>query len=148
MRSELSSLVERIDENQNIIHKNSDDPRVTKIGKFLRRASLDELPQLFNVLKGEMSLVGPRPELPSLVNRYENWQRQRFSVPQGITGWWQINGRSDKPMHLHSEDDIYYVQHYSIWLDVFILYKTIGVVSQEKVLSDLSTCQSQTCRVK
>jgi exopolysaccharide biosynthesis polyprenyl glycosylphosphotransferase len=107
-----------------IIHKQEDDPRVTRIGKFLRRYSLDELPQLFNVLKGEMSLVGPRPEMPWLVDRYDSWQRKRFAVPQGITGWWQINGRSDKPMHLNTDDDLYYVYNYSPWLDIQILLRT------------------------
>jgi lipopolysaccharide/colanic/teichoic acid biosynthesis glycosyltransferase len=93
---------------------------------------LDELPQLFNVMKGEMSLVGPRPELPFLVEKYEPWQRKRFAVPQGITGWWQVNGRSDKPMHLHTEDDLYYVQNYSLLLDMRILIKTIWVVLRGK----------------
>lgn len=111
-------------ENGEIIHKRPDDPRVTRVGKFLRRFSLDELPQLFNVVKGDMSLVGPRPELPWLVDRYDSWQRKRFAVPQGITGWWQINGRSDKPMHLNTEDDLYYVYNYSLWLDILILLRT------------------------
>jgi len=115
-----------------IIHKQPDDPRVTKVGRWLRRTSLDELPQLFNVLKGDMSLVGPRPEMPWLVEKYEPWQWQRFAVPQGITGWWQINGRSDRPMHLHTEDDLYYIQNYSLLLDVKILLKTIGVVLRGK----------------
>ncbi|HBX69841.1 MAG TPA: sugar transferase, partial [Chloroflexi bacterium] len=75
-----------------------------------------------------MSLVGPRPEIPALVEKYELWQRKRFVVPQGITGWWQVNGRSDKPMHLHTEDDIYYIQNYSIFLDIFIILKTIWIV--------------------
>jgi exopolysaccharide biosynthesis polyprenyl glycosylphosphotransferase len=118
----------RVDEHGNHIHKSSADPRVTRIGRILRRASLDELPQVINVLRGEMSLVGPRPELPYLVDRYELWQRQRFAVPQGITGWWQVNGRSNKPMHLNTEDDLYYVQNYSLFLDIFILIKTTGVV--------------------
>jgi exopolysaccharide biosynthesis polyprenyl glycosylphosphotransferase len=122
----------QLDENGHLIHKIPDDPRRTRVGKFLRRTSLDEIPQLFNVLKGEMSLIGPRPELPSLVKNYEPWQRKRFAVPQGITGWWQINGRSDKPMHLHTEDDIYYVQNYSLGLDIFILLKTIMVVLRGK----------------
>ena len=111
-------------QDDDVIHKRPDDPRVTKVGHFLRRYSLDELPQLMNVLKGDMSLVGPRPEMPWLVDRYESWQRKRFAVPQGITGWWQINGRSDKPMHLNTEDDLYYVYNYSLWLDIQILLKT------------------------
>ena len=122
----------RHDENGNIIHKTPNDPRVTRVGRYLRRISFDELPNLFNVIRGEMSLVGPRPELPVLVEQYEPWQRQRFAVPQGMTGWWQVNGRSDKPMHLHTEDDIYYVQHYSIFLDIKILLKTVWVTLRGK----------------
>lgn len=113
-----------------LLHKPKDDPRVTPIGRKLRRTSLDELPQLFNVLRGEMSLVGPRPEMPYIAAEYEPWQWQRFRVPPGITGWWQINGRSDKPMHLHTEDDLYYIQNYSFWLDLRILMKTVIVVLQ------------------
>jgi lipopolysaccharide/colanic/teichoic acid biosynthesis glycosyltransferase len=94
----------------------------------LRRTSLDELPQLFNVLRGDMSLVGPRPELPFLVERYEPWQRQRFAVPPGMTGWWQVNGRSERLMHLHTEDDLYYIRNYSPLLDLQILWRTVGVV--------------------
>lgn len=115
-------------ENGDIIHKQANDPRVTRIGKLIRRASIDELPQLFNVVKGDMSLVGPRPEMPWLVDLYKPWQYKRFAVPQGITGWWQVNGRSDKPMHLHVEEDIYYIQNYSLLLDVRILWKTLSAV--------------------
>jgi exopolysaccharide biosynthesis polyprenyl glycosylphosphotransferase len=116
------------DKNGNLVYKTEDDPRITRVGKLLRRTSMDELPQLFNVLLGDMSLVGPRPEIPYLVERYEPWQRKRFAVPQGITGWWQIHGRSDKPMHLHTEDDIYYVQNYSLILDLKILFMTPAIV--------------------
>jgi lipopolysaccharide/colanic/teichoic acid biosynthesis glycosyltransferase len=125
---QLQSQVEKRDAEGNLIHKSKDDPRVTKIGKFLRRFSLDELPQLINIVRGDMSLVGPRPEMPYLVEKYQPWQRKRFAVPPGLTGWWQINGRSDKPMHLHTEDDLYYIQNYSIWLDIQILMRTVWVV--------------------
>jgi lipopolysaccharide/colanic/teichoic acid biosynthesis glycosyltransferase len=107
-----------------VTYKHKNDPRVTLVGRFIRHTSLDELPQLFNVLKGDMSLVGPRPELPWLVELYEPWQRKRFAVPQGITGWWQVNGRSDKEMHLHTDEDLFYIQNYSLWLDICILLKT------------------------
>jgi exopolysaccharide biosynthesis polyprenyl glycosylphosphotransferase len=124
----MQTLVGQADENGLMIHKTKDDPRVTRVGRLLRRLSLDELPQLFNILEGTMSLVGPRPEMPYLVEKYQPWQRKRFAVPPGLTGWWQINGRSDRPMHLHTEDDLYYIQNYSIWLDIQILIRTVWVV--------------------
>jgi exopolysaccharide biosynthesis polyprenyl glycosylphosphotransferase len=127
----LPTLMEHDDEG-NLIFKHKDDPRITRVGHFLRRSSLDELPQLFNVLKGEMSLVGPRPELPFVVETYEPWQRKRFAVPPGITGWWQVSGRSDKPMHLFTEDDLYYISHYSLLLDLQILWTTVGAVLKGK----------------
>jgi len=124
----LHHTVERLDENGNLLHKHRNDPRVTRLGRFLRRYSLDELPQFINVLRGEMSVVGPRPELPYLVEKYEPWQYVRFTVPQGLTGWWQVNGRSDKPMHLNTEKDIYYIENYSFWLDLQIILRTPWVL--------------------
>lgn len=112
--------------------KQREDPRVTRVGRILRRTSMDELPQFFNVLRGDMSLVGPRPETPGLVSRYEWWQRKRFEVPQGLTGWWQINGRSDKPMHQHTEDDLFYIRHYSLWLDIQIVFRTVFAIISGK----------------
>jgi exopolysaccharide biosynthesis polyprenyl glycosylphosphotransferase len=125
---QLQNEVEKRDVDGNIIHKTREDPRVTRVGRYLRRFSLDELPQFINIVRGEMSLVGPRPEMPYLVEKYQPWQRKRFAVPPGLTGWWQVNGRSDKPMHLHTEDDLYYIQNYSIWLDIQILMRTVWVV--------------------
>jgi exopolysaccharide biosynthesis polyprenyl glycosylphosphotransferase len=126
---ELAVQTESAEDGPPLFDKRPDDPRVTRLGRFLRRTSLDELPQLINVLTGEMSLVGPRPELPWLVQRYLPWQRKRFAVPQGITGWWQVNGRSNRAEHqLRVEDDLYYIRNYSLLLDVRILWKTIASV--------------------
>ena len=109
-------------------HKSARDPRVTRIGRYLRRSCLDELPQLWNVVRGEMSLVGPRPELPSIVERYEPWQHARHAVSPGITGWWQVNRTADNLMHEATELDIYYVHNHSLLLDLRILVRTFGAV--------------------
>ena len=130
---EEALAVETEGEGPPLFAKRPDDPRITRLGRWLRRTSLDELPQLINVLLGEMSLVGPRPELPWLVERYQPWQRKRFAVPQGITGWWQVNGRSDRGSHdLRVEDDLYYIRNYSLLLDLRILFKTVGSVIRGK----------------
>ena len=127
----MAQVITRTEDGK-ILHKHKNDPRITRVGRFIRRTSLDELPQLFNVIKGDMSMVGPRPELPFIVKDYESWQHKRFAVQPGITGWWQIHGRSDKPMHMHTEDDLYYISHYSPLLDIQILIKTISVVLRGK----------------
>jgi lipopolysaccharide/colanic/teichoic acid biosynthesis glycosyltransferase len=115
-------------EKLNFYYKSRNDFRVTRVGRVLRRTSLDELPQLFNVVNGSMSLVGPRPELPEIVQFYQPWQLGRFMVRPGITGWWQINGRSDNPLHLSTEYDWYYIHHFSIFLDLKILIFTLFTV--------------------
>ena len=115
-----------------VLHKVRDDPRVTRVGRLLRRWSLDELPQLFNVIKGEMSVVGPRPELPFLVENYEDWQRKRFAVPPGLTGWWQISGRSDVGYEERVQMDMHYIRNYTVWLDLFILFRTLPAVLRGK----------------
>ena len=128
----LQDKVIMIDEFGEKIYKAKDDPRVTRVGRWLRRTSLDELPQVFNVLKGEMSFVGPRPEQPFITEFYEHWQWQRVSVPPGVTGWWQISGRADLPMHLNTEYDVYYVKNYSVLLDLKILFKTVIAIIKTK----------------
>jgi exopolysaccharide biosynthesis polyprenyl glycosylphosphotransferase len=104
------------------------DPRVTRAGRFLRRYSIDELPQLVNVLKGEMSLVGPRPPLAAEVAQYEEWQLDRLEVRPGITGLWQVSGRSELPFEEYMRLDLFYVENWSIAYDLFILSKTIPLL--------------------
>ena len=105
----------------------SDDERVTPIGHGLRRTSLDELPQFFNILRGEMSLVGPRPEQLSLDPHYQADQRRRWVVKPGLTGWWQVKGRK-QPIYKYIDEDLYYIEHRSLWLDWVIIFRTIGAV--------------------
>lgn len=107
---------------------NEDDPRVTRYGRWLRRTSLDELPQLLNVVRGEMSLVGPRPEMPFIVEKYEGWQRRRLDVKPGLTGLWQVIGRKNLPLHLNMHYDLYYVKNQSLLLDLEILLRTLPAV--------------------
>lgn len=109
-------------------HTNDADPRVTKVGRFLRAYSLDELPQFFNILVGDMSLVGPRPTLPYQVEKYNDFQRRRLLVPPGVTGLAQVNGRNQLTWPQRIERDVWYVDHWSYWLDLKILWQTVGVV--------------------
>lgn len=107
------------------LYKMTSDDRITVVGKFLRRTSLDELPQLLNVLRGEMSMVGPRPHLPYEVELYQEWHRRRLQGIPGITGWWQIHGRSRVPFNKAVEMDIWYLEHQSLILDIRIMLRTI-----------------------
>ena len=107
---------------------NEGDPRITRVGAMLRRVSLDELPNLINVLMGEMSLVGPRPTLQKQVDKYTDRQRIRLMVKPGITGWAQIKGRAALPWSDRIELDIWYVENWSIWLDMKILLKTVEML--------------------
>jgi lipopolysaccharide/colanic/teichoic acid biosynthesis glycosyltransferase len=104
------------------------DPRITRVGALLRRTSLDELPNLVNVLRGEMSLIGPRPTLPVQVSQYSERQRGRLAVKPGITGWAQVNGRASLPWSERIELDLYYIEHRSAKLDAQILWRTAAMV--------------------
>jgi exopolysaccharide biosynthesis polyprenyl glycosylphosphotransferase len=108
--------------------KIADDPRVTRLGRFLRKTSLDEVPQFWNVLKGEMSVVGPRPPLPSEVKRYQRWQRRRLSVRPGITCTWQVSGRNELDFAQWMELDLRYIDNWSLWRDLEIVLRTIPAV--------------------
>jgi lipopolysaccharide/colanic/teichoic acid biosynthesis glycosyltransferase len=103
---------------------NEGDPRITRAGAVLRKLSVDELPQLWNVLRGDMSLVGPRPTLAYQVERYTEHQRRRLEVTPGMTGWAQIHGRASLPWDERIELDVWYVEHHSFWLDLWILART------------------------
>lgn len=110
------------------VFKIKNDPRITRIGRFLRKTSLDEIPQLFNVLKGDMSLVGPRPPIPSEVKQYKRWQTRRLSMKPGITCIWQVSGRNNIPFEQWMKLDMQYIDNWSLKLDIVILLKTVRVV--------------------
>lgn len=116
------------------------NPYVTRVGNILRRTGIDELPQLINVLKGEMSLVGPRPTLPYQVAKYNEYQRKRLLMKPGITSWALIHGRNKLTWPERIEYDVWYVEHWSFWLDIKILFKTVWVVAKgEGLYADRET---------
>jgi exopolysaccharide biosynthesis polyprenyl glycosylphosphotransferase len=125
---EVVNLLDR-NEADGAIFKIREDPRVTRVGKLLRRTSLDELPQLWNVLRGEMSLVGPRPPIPAEVEHYEEWHKRRLEVTPGITGLWQVSGRSELSFDEMVTLDIYYIENWSLSLDLEILARTVPAVT-------------------
>ena len=112
--------------------KMKDDPRVTKVGKFIRKTSIDELPQLLNVLKGDMSLVGPRPSLPKEVAQFEDWMYRRLEVKPGLTCYWQVSGRNNIDFEDWMKLDIKYVDERSTWIDIKLIFKTVGVLFGDK----------------
>ena len=113
-------------------YKLKDDPRVTRVGKILRRFSLDELPQVFNVLKREMSLVGPRMISPAEMDKYGQWSINLLTVHPGITGLWQVSGRSDVSYEDRVRMDMHYIRNWSLWLDLQLLLRTIPAVLRSK----------------
>jgi lipopolysaccharide/colanic/teichoic acid biosynthesis glycosyltransferase len=125
---QVSELIDNNEAADGLLFKMRNDPRVTRVGRVLRRRSLDELPQLINVLTGSMSLVGPRPPLPTEVAQYGDEMRRRLLVKPGLTGLWQISGRSDLSWEESVRLDLHYVENWSLATDVSILVKTFGAV--------------------
>lgn len=123
----LKDLMDR-NEQTGPVFKINDDPRITKVGKVIRKTSIDELPQLFNVLKGDMSLVGPRPPIPHEVEQYNSYQMQRLAVKPGLTCIWQVSGRNNIGFDEWVEMDIEYIKTRSLWLDIKLIFKTVGVL--------------------
>ncbi len=124
----LEKLLER-NEMEGPVFKIRHDPRITRVGRFIRKCSIDELPQLWNVLKGDMSLVGPRPPLPREVAQYNEYQRQRLAVTPGLTCYWQVQPRrNDMPFEQWLALDIQYIEERSFWTDIKILFMTFGAV--------------------
>jgi lipopolysaccharide/colanic/teichoic acid biosynthesis glycosyltransferase len=116
------------------VYKFTNGRRVTRVGRLLRRFSLDELPQLYNVFKGEMSLVGPRPPIPYEVAHYAAWHRKRLDVKPGVTGLWQVSGRYQLSFEQMVQLDIYYLENWSLWLDLKIILKTLpALLSGERI---------------
>jgi lipopolysaccharide/colanic/teichoic acid biosynthesis glycosyltransferase len=122
------SSLQHLNERQGAFFKIADDPRVTKLGRFLRKWSLDELPQLWNVLKGDMSLVGPRPPIPEEFKQYAVDQLRRLDVLPGITGLWQVESRQSPSFENYIQLDLKYVDSWSVWLDITLIAKTFYVV--------------------
>jgi lipopolysaccharide/colanic/teichoic acid biosynthesis glycosyltransferase len=129
-RRDSSSPIGHTDRRVN--HKSTSDPRHTSVGRFLRKWSLDEIPQFWNLAIGDMSLVGPRPELPEIVNKYEPWQHRRHEVRPGITGLWQVSARGDAPMHEATDIDIDYVEEIGLVEDLRIVLSTPQAVLGSK----------------
>lgn len=136
MYKDAEEMIKKFDENQMKEYKENyklkDDPRITKIGKILRKTSLDELPQIFNIIKGDLSIVGPRPVVESELEKYGKNKDKFLSVTPGLTGYWQANGRSTTTYEQRVNMELYYVDNRSLWMDIKIFFKTfISVVKKE-----------------
>jgi lipopolysaccharide/colanic/teichoic acid biosynthesis glycosyltransferase len=129
------TMTDECDANGNLL---SDEQRLTAFGQFLRQTSLDELPQLWNVLKGDMSVVGPRPLMVEYLTRYSPEQARRHDVKPGITGWAQVNGRNTITWEEKFKLDVWYVEHWNLWLDLKILLQTVGKVLQKEGISQVN----------
>lgn len=129
---ELKEKLANQNEMSGPMFKMKDDPRVTKVGKFIRKTSLDELPQLWNVLKGDMSLVGPRPSLPKEVKQFEKWMYKRLTVKPGLTCYWQVSGRNNIDFEDWMKLDISYVEDRNLWIDIKLIFKTVLVLFGDK----------------
>lgn len=129
---ELKEKLQEKNEMSGPMFKMKDDPRVTKIGKFIRKTSIDELPQLINVLLGQMSLVGPRPSLPKEVEKFETWMLERLNVKPGLTCYWQVSGRNDIDFEDWMKLDIKYVNERNLWIDIKLIFKTVFVLFGDK----------------
>jgi lipopolysaccharide/colanic/teichoic acid biosynthesis glycosyltransferase len=127
-REKIGPLLEKNQHKEGVTFKIKNDPRVTRVGKWLRKFSLDELPQLINVLRGQMSLVGPRPPLPREVAQYSHADRRRLQVKPGLTCLWQVSGRSEIDFSGQVQLDVQYIESQSLWGDLVILFKTVPAV--------------------
>ena len=131
MVSNAEELLEELMEHNEMdgpVFKIKDDPRITRVGKFIRKTSIDELPQLFNILKGDMSIVGPRPAIPHEVAEYNDYHKQRLLVKPGLTCIWQVSGRNSIGFDEWMEMDLEYIEKRNLWMDIKLIFKTVGVL--------------------
>lgn len=132
---ELLEQLQEQNEQTGPVFKIKDDPRITKIGRFIRKTSIDELPQLINILKGDMSIVGPRPPIPREVEQYTDYQMQRLLVKPGLTCYWQVGGRNEIGFDEWVELDIKYIEERNLWIDIKLIFKTVFVLFGDKTAS-------------
>ena len=129
---ELKEKLAKQNEMSGPMFKIKNDPRVTKVGKFIRKTSIEELPQLLNILKGDMTLVGPRPSLPREVEKFESWMLKRLEVKPGLTCYWQVSGRNNIDFYEWMKLDLKYVNDMNFWLDIKLIFKTVAVLFGDK----------------